>query len=202
MTKVFQNNKGQSLIEIIIALAIAGIMIGAATTAIVFNLRKGVDVEITQTANSLRQELVDNIKVLTEANWHSLYDVTKGAQYYVSSTRVFAAGEEILNINGKNFTRYFIVENVKRDGNGDITKGSGTDDPSTQKVTVTIIGEGSRSISVAYHLTRNRNIVFNQTDWSGGSGQTGVTTEANNKFATSNNINYASSTGAIKLEGF
>lgn len=202
MAKVFQNNnKGQSLIEIIIALAIVGIMIGAATTAIVFNLRKGVDVEITQTANFLRQELADNIKVLTEADWHNLYDLTKSTQYYmVSSTRVFAIGTETLNISGKNFTRYFIVENVNRD-NGDIAD-SGINDPSTQKITITVTGEGNRSINAVYYLTRNRNLVFNQTDWSGGSGQISPIIETNNRFANSTNINYISSTGSIKIEGF
>jgi len=42
--------------------------------------------------------------------------------------------------------------------------------------------------------------VFHQTDWSGGTGQTGAITEVNNKFASSSNI-ATSTIGSVRIQG-
>jgi len=52
-----------------------------------------------------------------------------------------------------------------------------------------------------FYLTRSEdNKVLHQTDWSGGSGQTGPISNSGNKFDTADsNINYASTTGSIYM---
>ncbi len=119
-------------------------------------------------------------------------------------------------VEDRTFTLYFSIENVNRNlcGAGDITtdatstctSGPGssgvTDDPSTQKITAFVSWPESRSISKIQYLTRNVNKVFVQTDWSGGSGQEGPITSENNSFATSTNIDYSTTTGSIKIQGF
>jgi type II secretory pathway pseudopilin PulG len=131
---------------------------------------------------------------------------------YLDDVRIYnraLSADEISKLyNSAVFNRYFYVENANRDlcGGGSITSnattscvaGLGTtgvaDDPSTQKITVTAGWDsGAKTISKVFDLTRYRNKLFTQTDWSGGSGQTGPITEPNNKFASSTNITYAAS---------
>lgn len=218
-----KNISGQSLTEILVALGIGAILIGAATGAIVLSLRSSLDIRTTQVATSLAQAYLDNAKALAESDWQKIYSpaAAKGSssQFYLSaatSTYSILAGTTSTVAEGRTFTRYFSIENVSRDscGVGSITTATTTscamqagsayvaDDPSTQKITVTVSWEGGRSVTATQYVSRTRNKVFIQTDWSGGSGQEGSITEANNKFATSTSINYSTSTGSIVIQGF
>ena len=112
---------------------------------------------------------------------------------------VVQSGTEHITLDGFEFTRYFYIENVNRDAGGNIAV-SGTDDPSTQKATVVVsynISGSDRTITETLYLTRWRNSVFRQTDWSGGSGQAGPITGANNKFDSSINVDYTTTPGVI-----
>ncbi len=95
------------------------------------------------------------------------------------------------------FNRYFYVENVNRDASGDIVQSGGTEDLSTQKITVVISWGDNHSLSRTQYITRYQNRSFVQSDWSGGSGQEGPITLENNKFANSSNIDYTTSAGSI-----
>ena len=209
---------GQSLVEIIIAIAVGAILIGAASAAIVPILRSNLETRNVQTASSLAQEYLDNVQNLAESNWLNIYipPGSKGpsSQFYLSATSTtyeILSGATSTIVEAKTFTRYFSIENVNRNlcGAGDITtnatsscaSGPGSsgvaDDPSTQKITAIVTWPESRSISKTQYLTRNINKVFVQTDWSAGPGQEGPITSENNQFATSTNINYTTTTGSI-----
>ena len=208
---------GQSLVEIIIAITVGAILIGAASAVIAPILRSNLETRNVQTASSLTQEYLDNVQNLAESNWFNIYGLTpKGpsSQFYLratSTTYEILSGTTSTVVEGRTFTRYFSIENVNRDlcGAGDITtnatttctSGPGTagvtDDPSTQKITATVTWPESRSLSKSQYLTRNINKVFVQTDWSAGPGQEGPITSENNQFATSTNINYTTTTGSI-----
>ena len=215
-------DKGQSLIEILIAISVGGVLIGAAIGAVTLFLRNSLDVRMSQAASSLAEEYVGGLRSISESNWRSVYDlVGKGpdSQFYLipsgTSTYIIVSGTTSTIKEGRVFTRYFSIENVNRDscGVGDITTdaagpclGPGTagvaEDPSTQKITVKIDWEGNQSLSKIQYLGRSRNRVLVQTDWSGGFNQEGPVLEPNNKFATSTNINYTTSTGSIVIQGF
>ncbi|MFA6365398.1 MAG: LamG-like jellyroll fold domain-containing protein [Candidatus Paceibacterota bacterium] len=109
------------------------------------------------------------------------------------------------------FTRYFYVENTCRTNDasssvsgvapcGSITPTS-SDDPSTQKVTSITEWPTKAStgqVSFSDYITRSRNVIFQQTDWSGGvSG--GVDTSPQSTFTSSTNVN--SSGGSIRIQG-
>ena len=219
----FKNISGQSLAEILIALGVGAILIGAATGAIVLSLRSSLDIRTTQVATSLNQGYLDNMKALAESDWQKIYNppAAKGSnsQFYLaasSSANLILSGTTSTVVEGRSFTRYFSIENVNRDscGVGSVTTNATTscamqsgasyvaDDPSTQKITATVSWEGGRSVTETQYVSRTRNKVFVQTDWSGGSGQEGPITEANNKFATSTSINHSTTTGSIVIQGF
>lgn len=213
-------NAGQSLVEVLIALGIGVILIGVAATTIVPMLRSNLETRTVQVASQLTQEYLDNIQSLSEYNWNSIASTTKGQDSKFHLTPISAiyeitSGPTSTIIGDRAFTRYFFVENVNRDscGVGDITVGTTTlctgpksigvaEDSSTQKITVIVSWENNRSISKIQYLTRNRNKVFVQTDWSGGFGQENpiTSTSTNNKFATSTDIDYSTTKGSIIIK--
>jgi len=211
-------SSGQSLVEIIIAIAVGAILIGGATAVLIPILRSNLETRHVQIATSLAQEYLDNLQSLAESDWQIIYSPpsAKGpsSQFYLratSTTYEILSGATSTVVEGRTFTRYFSIENTSRNlcGASDITtnatsscaSGPGSsgvaDDPSTQKITTTITWPESRSISKTQYLTRNINKVFVQTDWSAGPGQEGPITSENNQFATSTNINYTTTTGSI-----
>jgi hypothetical protein len=198
---------GQTLFEVLVGITIGAIIIGGATGVISLSLRSSLQNKSYQVVASLNQELADNVTVFAEANWRNIYDLSKSpAQYYLTATStgfVATSGAENIVADGTAYARSFTVENVNRDANGNIAD-SGTDDPSTQKITVTTsfnIGGEPITVSFIKYLSRHRNLIFRQTDWSGGPGEEGPLTVPNNRFATSTNIDSTSMPGAIKIQG-
>jgi len=213
--------RGQSLIEILIAIAIGAILIGGATGIIIPLLNSDTQTKNVQAATTLAQEYLDNIHNLSESNWFNIYTppAPKGSssQFYLSATSTsysILPGSTSTLINNISYTVYFSVENVSRNlcGAGDINTASTTgcgngpgttgvaDDPSTQKVTVQITWPTNGSLSKSEYFTRTTNKIFDQTDWSGGSGQDGPITSENNRFSTSSGVD-STNTGVIKIQG-
>ncbi|MCL5011999.1 MAG: LamG domain-containing protein [Patescibacteria group bacterium] len=92
--------------------------------------------------------------------------------------------------NSSVYTRYFSVENVNRDTNGNIASSGGTDDPSTQKITTTVTWEGGRKIQLFHYMLRKDAFLLWNNNWSGGSGVSGPVTSATSSFASSTNVVY------------
>lgn len=117
---------------------------------------------------------------------------------------------EVKRIAGSNiFTRSFWVEDTCRDPNSSSSltttpcSGGSVIDPSTQKVTASVRWptiESMGEVKLIEFLTRWKNEVFHQQDWSGGSGQEGPIAVPNNRFASSTNID-VNSQGVITIEG-
>jgi hypothetical protein len=94
------------------------------------------------------------------------------------------------------YSRYFYLSDVQRDSSGNIVT-NGTYDPSTKEVTVVYGWQGGTVNTMSTYIVRGRNAVFSQNGWSGGPGSNGPATSTNNQFASSSNIDYTTSTGAI-----
>ncbi|MFA5083946.1 MAG: prepilin-type N-terminal cleavage/methylation domain-containing protein [Candidatus Paceibacterota bacterium] len=205
-----KNNKGQALIEILIGLSVGAILIGGATAAVVAILRSNLQSKNFQIASSLSRELTDDVKTVVEADWHSIYNLSKGSetQYYVAASGtilLILPGTTTTLAGGVTFTKFFSLENASRLAGGISTDPAATDDPSTQKITSHVQWSGAGQtpeVALVVYLTRWRNIISRQTDWSGGNGQAGPIIEFNNRFASSTGVDYSSSTGSIFIEGF
>lgn len=96
------------------------------------------------------------------------------------------------------YNRYFFVENTNRDSSLNIASTGGTNDPSTQKVTVGVTWEGGRQLQLYHYFMRDGVFILHNNNWGGGFGNTGTTTEATSTFATSSNI-LVSAVGQISL---
>ena len=200
-----QDRRGQSLVEVLVAIAIGAILVVAAVTIIAPALRVNTQASRVQIAASLAKELSDSVRVWAEGDWHSILDLatTSANTYYlIASSSPFTAtsGVESVLVSTTTYSRYFYVEDVLRDSSGYIATSSGSNDPSTKQVTVGYHWPQGTTTTYSFYLTRHRNNVFRQTDWSGGSGQSGPATTTNSQFSTSTSvILHASTTGSLIL---
>jgi len=203
-----QNTKyrlcGQSLLELLLSIAVGTILIGGSVLLMTTSLRSYQSIKQRLTINSLSRQETEVIISKAQDSWHSVYDLTRATDYYTTSTNnvwSFNSGKEESTINNVSYRRYFQVLDALRDDSGNIAT-SGNTDPNTLKINVFLeygINYNSSS-SLVFYLTRSsNNQVFQQTDWSEGQGQTGPLPNPGNKFDTSTNINFASTTGSIYM---
>ncbi|MCP6719929.1 MAG: prepilin-type N-terminal cleavage/methylation domain-containing protein [Patescibacteria group bacterium] len=128
-------------------------------------------------------------------------------QGLIDDVRVYnraLSADEINRLYGSTvFTRYLNLENVNRDSSGNIVASGGDDDPSTQKITTYVEWPGAGSavgqVKIVDYITRWSNRVFNQTDWSGGSGEEGPLTNPGSKYSSATGV--SNPVGSIKIEG-
>jgi len=184
--------RGQSLIELLVAMAVGTILIGGSTGLMGVSLKSYAGVRKHLQANVLIRQITEVVQSLARSDWHSIYDLTKDSDYKIGlSGNVWSisAGQEEGTINDMPYKRYFRVHNVNRDS-GNIAS-TGDNDPSTQKIVI-ILEYGNNyvsSTSIPFYLTRSENNKeFHQTDWSGGEGVTGPTSNPSNKYDTSTNV--------------
>ncbi len=215
--KIVLNNSGQILIEIILAVLIGTIIIGAAASLIVANQRSSQISEQKNTAVFLAQEGAESLKSIVENNWHWIFlppdgagdkDASKGDGNNYCLKIDIDKNEWILtnnltdceiDVNGIIYTRTINIYNANREDNDDenIIDPGGIEDPSTQKVKIKISYPAGEDLIIEKYLTRWRNEIFIQSDWSGGGGQDDFT-DPSKYHADDGNID--NSGGDLKLK--
>lgn len=216
-----QNNSGQSLIEILIGIAIGAILIGGAAATITLTLRSNVQNKNIQTASSLAQAILDKVTVFADADWHNIDGTIASCgatdiDYYLVplgsglECKVGTQSEPV-DEEGIIFSTSFSVEPVYREQDTDAISAPSAAtylDPSTKKIVAvaTWLENGQTAdVVVNKYITRSRNLIFKQTDWSGTSGQIGPITVPNNRYTSQNNINTTTcvtgSDKCIKVKG-
>ncbi|MFA4999584.1 MAG: hypothetical protein WC519_02580 [Parcubacteria group bacterium] len=200
--------RGQSLVEILIAIGVSATLVGSVVSVYVVSLKSNANARLSAIGTQLAQETYDNVKALAEADWHTIYSITKGANYHLTlSGDSFSvnAGTEALTVDEVQYTRSFVVENVQRGIGGDIIETGGTDDPSTQKVTVAaswpIAGDTAETRITGY-ISRNRNTSLRSTNWTDGPTNEGPFIGQTSGFDSSANIDYTTLPGVIKILNF
>lgn len=217
MVHFLDMQEGQSLVEVLVGITIGAILVGSAAFGIASMLNASGNIQRTQVAIGLSQDLSDKVRSITSASWNDLYGLlwkSSSTQYYVTTStgRIsIASGTEVLVLNNLSYTRFFSVEDVfrKTDSGGDICVsppcGVGyAIDPSLERVTVHTtwqVGPKVSEVVITDYLTRWSNGVSQQKDWSGGGGIDGPFAQSPNVFSSSTNID-ASSSGILKIKGF
>jgi prepilin-type N-terminal cleavage/methylation domain-containing protein len=207
------NKKGQSLIELIVAMAIGVILLVGGVSAIVPILKISSNVARIQAASALGKELLDNARVLADSNWHAFGGLSMGAAngyYIVASTSPFtiATGTESVAVATTTYTRHFYLEDVYRNPTFILSAGdvgpSDQYDPSTKKITVVYSWPPNASGTIVSYLVRTGDDVVSISDWTSGPFQDGPisATRANGGFASSSNIDYSGTPGSIVVTGF
>jgi len=202
-----KTQKGQMLVEILVAVTIAGIVIGGVATMIGTSLVTSKKTREVTVANGLAQQDMEAIETLAQSSWIKLYCPPLGtcpgnkgttSTYSVilsGGSWVFQSGAASTTVDGINFSRYFYVENVLRNAGGDIVVGRvpGNEDPSTQKVTIYLTWSGGSEFSASEYIMRTGSSFFIDRGW--------VSGNLNNGPYTTSVGTYSTSSGDINIEG-
>lgn len=94
LNQVWKLRDGQSLVEIVIALGIGALLMGAAVLAVVFMLKSGTVNEQTQSGSLFARSLAEQVRVVAGANWFQVYNLSSTTQYYVVASGTTLAVQE------------------------------------------------------------------------------------------------------------
>ena len=109
-----QQISGQSLVEVLLAVAIGAILIVAAVAVIVPALQENTEAAKIQTASSLGKELLDDVRVWSEGNWNNVLALATGTinTYYLNATSSpfsVVSGSSSSTFNGYSYERSITV---------------------------------------------------------------------------------------------
>ena len=200
--------RGQAVIEVLIALLLTVLVSLAASEVMGSTVRGGAYASSKTGAAFLAYEATEAVRAIS-TDWVSFSELMRSAEYHpiVADSRWEAApGSETISLNNAAYTRSFSLLDVYRDeATGDIVSVPGYRDPSTLRVTVRVnwkdTFETPQEFTQAFFLTRFRNDVFPQTDWSAGAmGETVVgATTTTSGFATSSDVDFSTVPGSVRL---
>lgn len=134
---------GQILIELVLALGIASILISALVGGLI-GVRSGTNLSTNiLNANFLFQEAIEAVRSVRETGWPQL--ASNGTYHPVisGSNWSLVSGNEVTGA----FTREIIIDDTRRDTNGNIVNAGGKIDPSTKKIKLSVSWQGYGSIS-------------------------------------------------------
>lgn len=156
MIRNFKNEKGFSVVEIMVVAAIITVSLTALLGVASFSL-KILDLAQENTeAIALAQEMLETVRNFRdETDWdvNGLGTLAVAVDYYPQKSGLplswsLVLGTEIIN----GFTRKIVFENVMRDSNDDIVESGGVNDPDTKKV-ITTISWKDKQVEVITFLT-------------------------------------------------
>jgi len=196
---------------------VARVTLRATTTDMYFNGSLNVNtwqmVAFTYDGATLKGYLngaLNTAHVATSTNLVSTADFQIGTRFggsnlfngFIDDVHVYNKALSAAEINQlytmPTYMRYFYVSDVYR-SSGNIVSSGGTYDPSTKLVTVVYTLPTGVTSSMSTYLTRHGDMVYDQTDWSGGPGVNGSTTALGSTFSTSSNIDYSTTTGSVYI---
>lgn len=157
MDKNSKLNKGISVIEILIVIAVIAIALTSLLGVISYSIRISNLIRETTQANATAQEVMEavrNFRDGTTWNTNGLGSLATGVAYYPKKSADIPAkwtlvrGEEIIN----GFKRKVIFNEVQRDASDNIVETGGTNDPNAKKVTVFVSWQ-DKEVKIITYLT-------------------------------------------------
>ncbi len=159
----FKSHRGQSLIELLVAIGLSTILIPAILTGMVA-ARSGRAQESQRTvALGYAKEAMEAVRSIRNKDWATFAAFTAGSAYHpvISGTSwTLASGSE--QIGG--LTRQVVINNVYRDASGTIVS-NGTLDPSLKQVVTTVSWTTPliASVTQTQYLARFTNKTYQET---------------------------------------
>lgn len=159
----FSVEKGNTLVELLLAIAVSSIILPVLLTGFVASREGKSQQKQRLEAISVMEEMQEAIRNVRESGWGSFSTNGTFHPQIFGSAWVLASGAQTIN----GFTRQAVISDVYRDATGVIVAtGAGTLDPSTKKVDLSVIWTqpyGS-SITSSFYLTRYLdNLTYLQT---------------------------------------
>lgn len=161
---MFNNKKGQSLIELLVVMALAAVLMPPIITGFMSSRDGRAQQKQRSLATALLKQTQEEIRNIRESGWNNF--AKNGSFYPQLSGSSWTLVPGSTTVNG--FTKQVLISDVYRSISGAIviSPTPGTLDPSTKKVTTTISWSLPRtsSISQVTYLTRFRdNLPYTET---------------------------------------
>ncbi|MDO8577312.1 MAG: type II secretion system protein [Candidatus Wildermuthbacteria bacterium] len=168
LPQVSNKNKGISVIEILIVIAVIGIAFSSILGVATLSLRQVGDTDLEARAQALAKETLEAVMNYRDGNaWDTddpldLYDglgiVQLNTSYYPKMSSDIPAKWQLLQGQEQveNFTRTVEFQSVSRDSNSDIVQTGGTVDSNTKKVLAAVSWQdrgSSRQVSLQMYIT-------------------------------------------------
>lgn len=174
-----RSENGQTLVELLIALALCAILLPALLTGVLTSRQGKAQQEQRLQASALLKEAHETLRVVRERGWE--YIANNGTYHVTTSSATYMLSPGAETIGG--YTRSIVISDVLRDSSGAISTNSGAVDPSTKKI-VTTVSWGApiaASVSETEYLTRylSNKIVTQTTQAEFNSGSKSGTTVVN-----------------------
>ncbi len=154
--------RGQSLVELLLAVALAAVILPALLTGMVATREGKAQQNQRSEAVTILKETEDAVRRVRDNGWTTFavngtfHPVSNGTNWTLS------AGSDTVG----DFTRSVTISNVERNSGGAIVSSGGTTDPSTKKATITInwTQPHTSSITSTLYITRYKdNVAYVQT---------------------------------------
>lgn len=169
MARLFRFNKcmgkkyrtrGQALVEFLVASALAALILPSLLTGFVSSRLGKAQTNQRLEATTLEKESQDAIRNIRDTSWSAIS--ANGTFHAVSSSSTWSLSPGSETVNG--YTKSIVIQDTYRDVNGAIAS-SGTLDPSTKKVTITVSWNTpvQSSVGETLYLTRQKNLTYLQT---------------------------------------
>lgn len=158
----YQSQQGITLIEVIVAVAIAGMLIGSISTLTVISVRVGAQTQTSVRALFLAQEAMEAVwSIRDETVWeeNGIGSFEAAQEYYpllLLDPPLWELREGVESI--EQFSRSVMLEPVYRNANDDIAE-VGTEDSDTRRVTVRVSWQGrsgEREEAITTYITNWR----------------------------------------------
>jgi hypothetical protein len=154
MLRIHKNTgqTGATLVEVLVAMALTGLMLPALTAAIITSSYDEPNNSQSLIASGLVQQLITATKNIRDNSWSSIE--TNGTYYPVLNghTWTLSSGSEL---NG-DYTESVVINSVFRDSNGNIVSSGGTLDPSTKQIIASASWTSPRASSVTNSIYLSR----------------------------------------------
>lgn len=157
----FMKQGGQVLVELLVAVAVAGLMLPALITGLVSSREGRVQQSQRFEATLLLKEAQEVLRSIREQGWGGFAVNGIFHPLITGSAWSLAAGAETIN----GLTRSITIGDVSRNLNGQVVTSGGTVDPSTKQAVITVSWNAvfPSSVSTTMYFTRVDNTVKNET---------------------------------------
>lgn len=146
--KNLQSEKGISIIEILVVIAIISIALVSLLGVASFSLKISAQMKENTQAVNLAQEAIEALRSIRDSNWTKLtngnHGLTNALGYWD-----FAGTENVID----GFTRVILIENVSRDpttDNIETAYNPANNDPNTKKLTSTVTWKDEKVEIITY----------------------------------------------------
>jgi len=161
MNKKVFSSKGQLLVELLLAIAVAGILLPTIFVGFLSSREGKGQQALRVRASALARAGEEIVRAISQDDWAKVDE--NGIYHVLSSGGIWslAAGAETID----EFTRSITISDVMRDSALSIVESGGSVDPSTKKVEVEVAWDAflPSSVRSIFYITRRENISYTET---------------------------------------